>query len=311
MINNTLRHGNFTSSKIAALHSMGSRELTEAEIEERDKKYKEEGKKKTTAKTVKCWPGKAAITYIKSKNKERRAEQSVDREIIARPLSWGKLCEACVFQLLPTDYILSSSETTQHPIISWWAGSKDAIRHTPVRTVGDIKCPITISSFCDLVDGLYLGLSGWDAMQYAREHHDEGETYYWQIVSNACIDNCTRGELIVYMPYFSELEAIRRAAHILIEKDPANFSKYNWITYALDDELPFLKDDGMYKNINVITFDIPEEDKELLTRRVLQAGRLLQDNPDALKFQLSKEDEAEVVYFLQENKNFHVPKPIL
>lgn len=306
MINNKLRHGNFTSSVIVALLSMGSRDMTAEEL----KTWKEKNPK-STAKKTDCWPGKAAVTYIKKKNMERRAEQSVDREINARPLSWGKLCETVVFMVLGMEYILTSLETLMHPLISWWTGSPDGGKNDEGKTVVDFKCPLTLESFCNLVDGLYRGLTGWDAMQYARDNHPEGDTYYWQIVSNACITNSKWGELIVYMPYHSEIEAIRRAAHILIDKDPLNFAKYNWITYALDEELPFLKNDGYYKNINVIRFEIPETDKEYLTRRVLQAGKLLQDNPDAEKFELSKEDHAEVVNYLKENPFAHVPNTLL
>jgi hypothetical protein len=292
VINNKLRHGNFTSSKIAALISTTTRDMTETELNE----YKK-ANPKSSAKKTSCWPGKAAVTYIRQKNMERRAEQSIDREINAKPLSWGKLCELCLFEILPTDYILSSTDTKQHPIIPWWAGSSDGIKEDEGRTVIDEKCPMTLESFCNLVDGLYKGLSGWDAMQYARDNHSEGDTYYWQLVSNACIENAEYAELIVYMPYHSELEAIRRAAAIMIEKDPMNHSKYNWILFALDEELPFLKNDGYYKNVNIIRFKVPEADKELLTRRVLQGGKLLEFNP-AENFMLNEADMQEVVTFL-------------
>jgi hypothetical protein len=48
-----------------------------------------------------------------------------------------------------------------------------------------------------------------------------------------------------------------------------------WLSMAKDDELPYLQDDGYYKNINIIRFEVPEADKLLLTKRVLEAGKYL------------------------------------
>jgi hypothetical protein len=294
MINNTLRNGNFSSSKIAALLSMGSRDMTPDEL----KAWKDKNPK-SQAKKTECWPGKAALTYIRQKNMERRAGQSIDREVNAKPLNWGKLVEGCVHQLLPIDYTFNSSDTHAHPIIPWWVGSRDGGKNDTGGTTTDIKSPMTLESFCNLVDGLYKGLSGWDAMMYARENHSEGDTYYWQLVSNSCIHNTKYVELIVYMPFLSELDAIRRAAHIAIEKDPFAYIKYNWIAMGLDEDLPFLLDGGFYNNLNIIRFEVPEADKELLTRRVLQAGKLLENNPDALMFEIPIEDYREIVSFLK------------
>ena len=239
MTNNNLRHGNFTSSEIVALTKV--------------------------AKDGKSF-GAPAMTYIQETNMERRLGRSLTDEVNARPLTWGKTLEPRCFELLGLEYSLISQETIQHSNINFWAGSPDGIKED---TVIDIKCPITLKSFCNLVDPLYNGLTGMDAMNAIRDAHKDGDKYYWQIVSNAILTGSKFGELIVYVPFLSELTEIREMA----EGNPAAY----WIWSASDEELPYLVDGGYYKNLNIIRFEIPEEDKQLLSDRVLAAGKLLID----------------------------------
>jgi hypothetical protein len=247
MIKNILRCGNFTSSEIVAL---------------------------TTSDRTGKLPGKPYFTYIDETNYERKLGRSISDEINARPLTWGKMLESRVFDLLGLEYVLTSNETVQHPAIKFWAGSKDGIKYDEGKTVIDIKCPMTLKSFCQLVDPLYKGLSGMAAMQYVRDNHKDGDKYYWQLVSNSIIDDTKYAELIVYMPYKSELQEIQQMARSV---DGAEMSKHYWIAMSNDGDLPFILDDGFYKNVNVIRFEVPEEDKDFLTVRVMQAGKLLID----------------------------------
>lgn len=248
MIHNTERNGNFTSSEIVALMKPGK---------------------------AKDSFGAAALTYIEETNFERRLGRSLTDEVNARPLTWGKLIEGRVFEILPMDYILSSTETVRHQTIPYWSGSKDGLKYDEGKTVIDIKSPITLKSFCQLVQPLYDGLTGMDAMNAIRDNHKDGEKYYWQLVSNSILDNCKYAELIVYMPYESEIPDIKMMAQNV---EPQDLSKHYWIAMANDSELPFIKDGGYYKNINIIRFEVPEEDKELLTNAVLKAGKLLIGN---------------------------------
>lgn len=220
---NTLRHGNATSSEIVSLVKKG----------------------------------KTRQTYIQEMNMERRLGRSLSDEIRAKPLTWGKLIERYAFSKLPLEYELSSQDTILHPTIPYWAGSPDG---TAPDTVIDIKCPLTLKSFCQLVDGTYNGLKGMDAIKSIIETHKEGEKYYWQLVSNAILTGSKYAELIVYMPYESELEEIKSLA----EGDPGCY----WVWAALDNELPFLPDGGFYKNINIIRFEVPEADIKILTNAV-------------------------------------------
>lgn len=243
IITNKNRVGNFSSSEIFALNTLS-----------RDKQKF----------------GIPALTYIKKKNQERRLGRSIQTESNAKSLTWGKILEARVFDLLGIEYSLLSLETVIHPDYDFWCGSADGMKEDEGRTVIDIKCPITLDSFCDLVDPLYDGLNGMEAINKIRDTHKSGEQYYQQLVSNAIINDCKYAELIVYMPYESEIPEIK--------KEVDGMPNCYWIAMAGDDELPFIKDKGFYKNLNIIRFEVPEEDKELLTTNVVKAGKLLHRN---------------------------------
>lgn len=243
---NPLRNGNFTSSEIFALT-----------------------KKDRSGKSF----GAPALTYIQETNMERRLCRAITDEVSARPLSWGKLNERRVHDVIGTDYQLCSTETLSHPEIEYWKGSPDFIRYfedTFHNTVVDAKCPLTLKAFCQLVDGWEKdGIDGIRAIP-----RDVGEKYYWQLVSNAILTGCNYAELIVYVPYKSELDAIRDMA---MNWTGDNEHHYKWIAYALDDELPYLIEGGHYKNLNRFRFEVPFMDKQLLKELVLEAGEYLID----------------------------------
>lgn len=259
MINNIPRVGNFTSSEIGALM-----------------------KKDKSGKGF----GAPALTYIDETNMERHLGRSLTDEVNARPLAWGKLLESRAFDQLGLEYSLTSKETIVHPSIPYWAGSPDGGKDKP-KTIVDIKCPITLKSFCQLVDA---GLAG--GITQIREDHKDGDKYYWQIVSNAILSDSDWGELIVYMPYKSELDDIRMMASNV----PAEFlSKHYWIAMAGPDELPYLLEDGYYKSLNVFPFEIPKADKEALTANVLKAGQMLIGNVQTPKAKVTEDANALVV----------------
>ena len=249
ILQNKIRNGNFTSSEIVKL---------------------------TTLSVSKKDFGAPAKTYMEETNIERYLDDAIDSEVDSKPTSWGLLCEPRVHDLLGLDYRYTSDQTTAHPTIPYWVGSADGFREIAERTAIDIKCPMTKKSFAKLVLPLYLGYSGIEVMYAIRDgfnhegfeyaKHTDGAKYYWQIVSNAIINGCEWGELIVYMPYQSELLEIGNAAM----DDPA----YKWLQYS-PNSVPFLKDGGFFKNLNVIRFKIPQADKEFLTERVLKAGESL------------------------------------
>jgi len=259
MINNILRCGNITSSEIVAIMSNG----------------KKPGE-----------PGKPFYTYIDECNWERRLGKSIDNESNARALSWGKLCERYVFEnKLGTEYRLCSKETIQHPEIDCWVGSPDGEKFDDGKTVIDEKCPMTLKSFCQLVEPLYQGLTGIDAINAIRDGkkddkgkeiiapHKDGDKFYYQLISNAVLSKSKYAELIIYCPYQEDLDSIRELASLI--DDPMEQRKYYWITQASDDELPFLIKGGYYKDLNKIRFEVPESDIKDLTSRVKVANNHL------------------------------------
>lgn len=264
-----IRVGNFTSSQIVALTT-------------KDKSGKDFGK--------------PALTYIQEVNMQRLLGRSLTDSITARPLSWGNLMEIRCFDILPTSYILTSQQTHLHREIDYWAGSADGIKDGKSPAVIDIKAPQTLKSFIQLIQPLYHDLAGIDAMMAIRNGyshtdpktgitmdypaHADGDKFYWQLVSGACIENCKYAELIVYMPYESEIPDIK----LLAEEQPGDVAhKYYWIAMAGERELPYILDGGYFKNINIIRFEVPQADKDLLRSLVEKAGKYLIERPENVK----------------------------
>jgi hypothetical protein len=234
-----LRNGNFTSGEIAALLNP-----------------------------------RTAATYVEEKNMERRLGRSISAEVDARPTGWGKVLERRAFDILGLDYQLTSDVTLKHPTIDCWYGSPDGFHHNREashKAVIDFKAPWTLKSFCTLVDAWEKG-----GILEIRDRHRDGEKYYQQLVSNACIAGVKWAELIVYMPYESELDAIRHS----IEGEP----EYYWLWTAPNDKLPYLIEGGHYKNINVMRFEVPSLDKATLHDAVVKYSKELITVKPALQY---------------------------
>ena len=205
--------------------------------------------------------GVPAQTYIAEKKMELEFGRSIEKTAGSREMEWGKLGESRVFQILGTEYEDMHDTTIQHPKYECWAGSPDCIRHSEVKRVAEIKCPFTHKSFYNLVRSFERG-----GIEEVRNVHDSGENYYWQCVSNAILSECTNAELIIYMPYQKELDEIRL--------ESSNFG-FPWIGFAVDSDLPYINNVGMFKNLNHLEFDIPQSDIDLLTNSVIKASKLL------------------------------------
>jgi hypothetical protein len=204
-----------------------------------------------------------ADEYINESNMERRLGRSLDQETTARPLSWGNLIEELAFERLGLDYKRSSTETIGHPDIKWWFGSPDGT-NAKTDTVFDIKSPFTLKSFCQFAD--------CSKIEDVRENHKDGEKYYWQLVSNCILTGCKYAELIVFCPYVSELQDIQDLCN---NYDGGDQYRYKWIHDASPDELPLIPTMGFYKNLNIIRWEVSQEDKDLLTAAVIEAGKKL------------------------------------
>lgn len=230
--------------------------------------------------------GAPFYTYVKECIMERFFKQNLENKVEVLAFSWGKLCENIVHDLLGLEYEFHSDVTFIHKKIKEWVGSPDGSKSKEVLdkpvidTVTEIKCPLTRKAFYNLVSHLYdfdgltvtkkKNIDGNDIIQAIRNESTEGEKYYWQIVSNACIMGAKFGELIVFMPYYEELELIHEFNNKLEES-------FWYVARAKEGELPFIYKESGIENINIIRFEIPLEDKKFLEERVQKAIDLINE----------------------------------
>ena len=208
-----------------------------------------------------------AKTYIKEKQIEKRMGSCLDGGAHTQTLAWGNFMEMMVYSVLGVQYQIASKETNLHPLYgAFWSGSKDLFtvdKDGVMESIAEIKC-YQKKNFALYTDCILKKDTELMKIKFPKE--------YWQIVSNAIINEVEIGEAITYMPYVSEAEAIKEMAE---DYDGADQWKYKFIRDQDVKDLPFIADGGYYKNINKFAFIIPEEDKELLTSRILQANELL------------------------------------
>lgn len=194
--------------------------------------------------------GAPGIRLIRNKRYEKRLGKSLDSEIGSKSTSWGTLVEKIAQRSLPFEYNYQSIDTIKHPDIDGWCGTPDYVGN---GLVGDIKCPWTLVSFCELVDSIEKNT--------IKETHPE---YYWQLVSNACITRSDMAELTIFCPFLSQLESIRELARSQEEDQ----HKYTFINFSLDEDLPYILDGGGYKNTYSFKWNVNPEDKQKLTDAV-------------------------------------------
>ena len=195
------------------------------------------------------------VKYIKEKSYEIRLQRELSNDHGSRPTMWGKLVEKRAFDLLPMDLKLESKTLYKHPELLW-TGAPDIVSD---KVSGDIKCPFTMKSFCELVDII-------DSRSIEVFKAEKPE-YYWQLVSNAILTGLDEALFVVYCPFQYELDGIRDMA----ENYDGDQNKLAWLGWATDEELPHLVEEGTFDNLNTWEFTIPKEDKDFLTERVRMA----------------------------------------
>jgi len=205
--------------------------------------------------------GSKGQSYITEKKIELRMNRSVDVETYSRSMAWGLFLEQRVFDLLGFEYELCSQNTDSHPTISHWSGSKDFI--VPGKRIAELKC-YEPKNFALYTDAILKKDIAFLREEFPKE--------YWQLVSNSIICQVPNAEAITYMPYKSELPIIREMAE---NYDGADQWKYRFIAESPDAALPYLPDGGYYKNLNRFEFEVPKEDKDFLTSRILLAKNIL------------------------------------
>lgn len=211
---------------------------------------------------------KPGLTYIEEKQIEKRMQSCLDGGVHTQALAWGNFMELVVYSILGSQYKISSKETKLHPKHGkFWSGSKDvftvAAKTRQTLSIGEVKC-FQKKMFAQYTDCLLK-----KDVEILKEDFPKE---YWQIVSNVCIEGVDIGEAITYMPYVSEAEVIKEMA---TDYDGADYWRYKFIWERDVEDLPFLPDNGYYKNVNKFAFVVPDEDKALLESRILQAAEFL------------------------------------
>jgi hypothetical protein len=263
IVTNSNRIGKFTSSEIYKLIGEGTRKMTDDELIE----YKIENPK-SQAKTCKD-PSlflESGKTYIKQKAQERKRKRSMSMDQYSRSTVWGNLMERRMFDIIGIEYKDSADITYDHPDFpNNWAGSVDLI--VPKIKVAEVKAYEPIK-FCDYADCLI----SQDLERLKNDFTQE----YWQIVSNACIHKVDIGEVILYQPYDNEAALIAEMINMMDEPMQIKY-QYFYMQIINHDlyKMPFQPDDSDYPNIVAWEFEIPTEDKQYLTSRVIEASKIL------------------------------------
>jgi hypothetical protein len=113
-----------------------------------------------------------------------------------------------------------------------------------------------LKSFVELVD-----IKDIETLKYERPE------YYWQLVSNSILLEKQFAELIVYCPYEDDLGIIKHHAQNV---DAQDLYKYYWLGSATNEEIPYIIPGEEFIDLNIFKFEVPQEDKELLTETIKQ-----------------------------------------
>ena len=264
-MNNKERAGRFTSSEVYNLIPYGKVTMTDSELIE-FKKLNPKSKAKTRAGGFQ----KSGETYIQEKIYERRMKSTLDGDAYSQSMAWGNIMESYLYTIIGTEYEMTSKSTTLHPIYGeFWSGSADMLikEFSLVKVISEIKC-YGKKGFAGYVDTMMKAKEKQDVSIFRDAYPKE----YWQIVSNACIHDAPEGEVMAFMPYESEYPEIKEMVENLEDSD---IWKYRFIVEKPIKNLPFLPDDGYYENVNTYRFEIPEADKVFLTKRLIEANKIL------------------------------------
>jgi hypothetical protein len=245
MIENILRMGRFTSSKVFVLFSTG----------------KGEG-----------GFGAGAITYINQRRAERTLGRSIDTGAYAQVMAWGKICEAYLCWkkgLLGIEYSLVSQETCVHPKYNFWSGSPDVIT---TKKVGEIKSyyPEKFYNYSKVLYSENLALLKKD---FSQE--------YWQIVSNCAILGKRTGEAIAFTPTEDQLIDLRKEIEDndflgKVMNIPVHEQwQYRFVYEKPLSQLPYIPRGNPYPNLVKFEFEIPVQDIIDLTAIIIKAEELL------------------------------------
>lgn len=216
--------------------------------------------------------GASFKSYVKEKRWERKLNRPLSTSVNARPTIWGTYLEKIAFDQTGLDVDLVSIDRCVHPDIECWTGAPDYV-NAKKSIVGDIKCPWTLNSFCELVDIIESG--------NPKQLKEQKKEYYWQLVSNMILTGFDHCELKVFMPNEKQLVQIREdiGAQDFHQNDQwggiLTPDKVAFIELADIRELPHLPMSSGYESMYTLTFTPPSQDLIELTNRVELAQKEL------------------------------------
>lgn len=211
--------------------------------------------------------GAPAMTYIEEKIFEEIIGQSLSESAYSRAIAWGNLMEQVCYDALELKWEMVSNKHVAHShhfLKDYWIGACD-IKCTD--SIGEIKCYGRKKAVA------YALCLQEKSIESLKANFDQE---YWQMVSNAILNNVDYAEAISFLPDENDMERVR----YLIEEtdylsdrlnDP-NPWKYRFINECENWELSTINSKrSQIKNITRFRFKVPKEDKEFLTNRVFDA----------------------------------------
>jgi len=193
--------------------------------------------------------GKVALKYIKQTRQEIKLGRSIKNEVDAKQTSWGTFLEKHVFRKkLDSSYQYAADKGRLfHPDIKHYSGIPDFLKD--YDTVADCKCPFNPEKFCDKMEAL-------EDYGDFKKHFPED---FWQLISNLVLLRANGLDInfieaINYVPYESDLADIRLSAD--------GDRSMRWLEYTTDAGLPWVPNDGHYKDLNIHRFRVMERDVE-------------------------------------------------
>ena len=252
------RIGRFTSSVIGDLVKFGSVPMTPEELREFKKENPKSGKKNKAAGF-----SDSGKTLIKKVFAERIMGRSLSTEINTRDTLWGRLMENLIAEVLDVEYEISTTSTVLHRKYgNFWSGTPDAFVERILAA--EFKCFKPKNYFA-----LSQALRSKDVLRVRPEFPKE----YWQVVSNSIIMGVPYAELVSFMPYKSELKRIIKivANTDFLKNNKLREGDFLWFNESNIETMAYLPDSSDYPNINRFKFEVPQEDKIFLTKRVLEA----------------------------------------
>lgn len=209
-----------------------------------------------SAKNIFAAPG---LTYIQEKRLEGKLGRQIDLDVYSRAMAWGNLMEKIVWMNYFDNYTLISNDYRFHPDLGdYWSGIPDM--EFPGE-IAEIKC-YQMKKFAQYSDCLMS--------KNIEQLRNDFPQEYWQIVSNAIINDVPKGTAISYMPYRDELKDIIDAVENsgLLEQFEFNPWEFRWMVEEDLSNLCWIDKGGYFQNVTSFTFEVPKSDKEFLTERV-------------------------------------------